>query len=74
MVDTIEDKLFQHLDNHALGSPMVDNMTIADIVNGITAHQGGFVEAGSLDDASQKIDADVKSMVETVRRNQALLP
>ena len=72
VVDKIEDKLFQHLDNHALGSPMVDNMTIADIVNGIAANQGGFVE-GFLDDASQKIDADVKSMVETVRRKQALI-
>jgi hypothetical protein len=71
VVDKIEDKLYEHLGNHALGSPMVDNVSVAEILNGITANQGGFV-MGTLDEACQKIDVDIKNMVDAVRSKQAL--
>lgn len=71
VVSKIEDKLFEHLSNHALGSPMVENMSVASIINGITADQGAFIE-GSIEEACKKIDSDVVDMMARVRLQRRL--
>lgn len=66
VVDKIETKLHEHLDNIGLGSPMNDNVSVADIINAVTANQGAFVQ-GTLEESCNKIKVDVISMIEKLK-------
>ena len=63
-VEDVRKKLTEHMSRQALGSPLQFQRTIKATVNGINAHQGGFLEGDyekSLDDVATKIIALCKA-------------
>ena len=44
VVTSVEEKLCEHLNNQGLGAPINSNLTVKDIYESLTKHQGGFIE------------------------------
>jgi hypothetical protein len=61
VVEALELKLQEHLDRQCLGSPLIDDMSVADIVERITSNQGLVVE-GSKEIALNRVKSDMLQM------------
>lgn len=66
MVQSVETKLREHLDRGGLGLPFHEKRTVSEVVNEITANQGGFVRGPALQAWDVTIDA-ISRMVEKSR-------
>jgi serine/threonine protein kinase len=66
-VYSIEEKLRDHLEKQGLGSPILENMTIKEIVNSITACQGGILK-GDRDAVLPNICESIRDMCSSIKK------
>ena len=65
-VKSVEVKLREHLNNQGLGAPVGSNRTVKDILQTLTAHQGGFIQGAGGDAFSVLVDS-IHSMIKPAR-------
>ena len=65
-VKSVEVTLREHLNNHGLGAPVGSNRTVKDVLQALTAHQGGFIQGAGGDAFSVVVDS-IHSMIPRAR-------
>ena len=66
VVKSVEEKLCEHLNNQGLGAPFSSNRTVKEILQALSAHQGGFIQ-GSGGDAFTDVVDSIYSMIKPAR-------
>jgi chromosome segregation ATPase len=60
----VEEKLVHHMESMALGMPLETNKTVKDVLSGITANQGFFLQGEGIE-AFEKATNEIIAMIET---------
>jgi hypothetical protein len=63
-VKQVEEKLVHHMESMALGMPLETNKTVKDVLSGITANQGFFLQGEGIE-AFEKATNEIIAMIET---------
>ena len=61
-VTSVDEKLFEHLNNLGLGAPIISNHTVKDIYQVLTKHQGFFIQGAGDEAFSAAVDS-IHSMI-----------
>ena len=66
-VQQVEEKLLHHMESMALGMPLETNKTVKDVLNGITANQGFFLQGEGVE-AFEKATNEMIAMHDNSKR------
>ena len=66
IVKSIEETLCEHLNHQGLGAPLISNLTVNEIFQSLTKHQGAFIQ-GAGAEAFSAIAASIHSMIKPDR-------